>query len=63
MYWNNNALSLLSKGQTTKKATSLGELSQRRNITEGQFWTPNWVSQKLWAIAQRAMKPNLKLIV
>lgn len=58
MYWNNNALSLLSKGQTTKKATSLGELSQRRNITEGQFWTPNWVSQKLWAIAQRAMKPN-----
>lgn len=50
MTWLNRALSVESKGLATKKATGLGGLHARRQQTESQYYTPEWVGEGIWQL-------------
>ncbi|KZX81149.1 hypothetical protein A3715_19045 [Oleiphilus sp. HI0009] len=44
----NDSKKLNSKGLTTEKAKTLCDLHKRREQTQGQFFTPEWVSKNIW---------------
>ena len=60
MTWTTQSNTLSSKGQLTKKATRLADLASRRELTNGQFFTPLWISEKVWDIASQAMESGRK---
>ncbi|MFT5715923.1 MAG: hypothetical protein ACI9T7_000096 [Oleiphilaceae bacterium] len=60
MTWTTQANTISSKGQLTKKATRLAHLAARRELTEGQFFTPLWISKVIWGIASQAMESGRK---
>lgn len=47
---------LTSKGQTSKKATRLADLHERRREHQGQFWTPSWVSEGIWSLLSNSFR-------
>ena len=61
--WRKNSEQIVSKGLIVKKATSLAGLHERRELTQAQFFTPNWVAQKIWdAINQIAVGMKLRVM-
>lgn len=48
MNWRNKSRFIKSKGLTTDKATSFADLHRRRNETQSQYFTPEWVSKGVW---------------
>ena len=56
MNWYNDELrDLKSLGQTAAKASCLGELHDRRDVTMGQFFTPLAIASLMWSLAEPAM--------
>ncbi len=53
-HWYASLANRLSAGQQTAAASRLADLHQRRQMHEGQFWTPHAVAKLMWAIALRA---------
>jgi len=56
--WRNKALTVTAKGTTVRKADSLADLHRRRDEAQGQFYTPDWVSEQMWGL----LLPVLDLI-
>ena len=46
--WLEKAQDMKSKGQLAPKAKRLADLHERRSITQGQFFTPAWISAGMW---------------
>lgn len=59
MSWLTGFNNLLSMGQTSDKANSLGDLHRRRQETQGQFFTPAWISQGIWSV----LTPNIDAVL
>lgn len=47
--WRVESETLRSKGLSVKKASRLADLHARRQLTDGQFFTPLWVSKLIWS--------------
>jgi hypothetical protein len=56
MSWRNHSRSVESMGLNSSKASSLGDLHRRRAETQGQFFTPEWVSMGIWETLVGAME-------
>tara|TARA_B100000446_G_scaffold184352_1_gene206245 strand:- start:101289 stop:103280 length:1992 start_codon:yes stop_codon:yes gene_type:complete len=48
MIWRNLARTIESKGTTVSKAVSRADLHRRRQETQSQYFTPEWVAQRIW---------------
>lgn len=48
MNWRHQASILTSRGASSARATSLADLHRRRNETQSQYFTPEWVARGIW---------------
>jgi hypothetical protein len=48
MTWRNLARTIESKGTTVSKAVSRADLHRRRQETQSQYFTPEWVAKGIW---------------
>ena len=55
MAWLDNSKSITSKGLTTEKSNGLAGLAARREATESQYFTPEWVARGMWEMISPAM--------
>ncbi|MBD1389473.1 DEAD/DEAH box helicase [Neiella sp. HB171785] len=55
MTWLHQSQQVLSKGLTTSKVKRMADLASRRQQTQSQFFTPEWVASGMWSIAEPAM--------
>ena len=46
--WRKQSSAIRSLGSSADKAHSLGDLHRRREQSQGQFFTPQWVSKGIW---------------
>lgn len=53
--WRSRSVGIRSKGSTAPKARRLAELSGRRQIHQGQFFTPLWVAWGIWHLISPAI--------
>lgn len=64
MSWRVLSRAVESKGLTVAKAKSLSDLHRRREETQAQFFTPEWVSLGIWAslapVMQQARSKGVK---
>ena len=55
MNWRKESKKVESKGLQIPKSKSLADLSQRRQATQSQYFTPDWVSRGIWSVLNQMM--------
>lgn len=50
MSWRKLSRKIESKGQTAARAASLADFHRRRNETQSQYFTPEWVAKGIWTV-------------
>jgi hypothetical protein len=61
-FWLDAAQSVTSKGLTAKKAARLGDLHARRQETQGQFFTPDFICIGIWAALSQVVNESKRAL-